>query len=503
MFSCSKNIEDPGIIEPGDGGQSTIKTTLTKVPLDNQLYARNTKGDCIITIAGTSAKYNSIAITIKKEGAAAQHIEAVVTRGEFSKEVIINAELKNYTFDIFGKEGATSALIEQVKNVVCGDVYVIHGQSNAWAQDYDNKYNDNDLPASADWVRTIGAMHVYSKSAILPHARDTLWYKARGKAPDLSMQEYVGSGMVGVLGINLGVKLVDSLNVPIAIINGAGGGGSIDHYLSSADSHQNTPYDRLSYRLNKGGVRNAIKGFVWNQGESNGNASVDSYKSALKNLYNSLNSDFSFEKFYLVQTPPGCASLGNHAGVREAQRQFAVENENIRLMTRHGFLPDQNNNGNYFLSDGCHYHAHAYETLANWIGNLILDDFYDRKLEYDVPKIVDVTYAQSADSIFIKYDRAITVQQSLSVAGVSYDLKDFISISSSSVSVTEVGKTTNDEGKVMYLKLSGVAPNTSSKLTYLTHENYPSTSKPYIGPWITSLNSGVGAPGFVYELPPF
>ncbi|HUH29143.1 hypothetical protein [Gelidibacter sp.] len=99
-------------------------------------------------------------------------------------------------------------------------------------------------------MRTIGAMHVYNQSAIYPEATNTNWYLARGKAPDVrGGAQLVGNGMIGVLGLNIGMNLVASESVPIAIINGAGGGGAISFYQKTSTADLDVPYGRLHYRL--------------------------------------------------------------------------------------------------------------------------------------------------------------------------------------------------------------------------------------------------------------
>lgn len=377
-------------------------------------------------------------------------------------------------------------------------MYVISGQSNAWAIDYDHAYSVEDLPGDAQWVRTIGAMHVYNKLAIYPEASNTEWYVASGKAPDIrDGSQLTGYGMVGVLGMAMGLDLVQFSDVPIAMINGAGGGGAISFYQKTTGSDIDVPYGRLQYRLEASGLKDKIKVFIWNQGENNAEDSVLEYKTALRRLYGDLKTDYTFEKFYLIQTPPGCNSKTGHQNVREAQRQFAKSNKTVRIVTRHGFPTDsKQENGNYFLSDGCHYHASGYETLADWISNVAKYDFYGGTLNFEAPQLVGVTL-KSATSLIVEFDKAITIQSDKTIGSVTYSLKD-AAFALNHQRITTISDLKIDPQHPHRLHINFKSPSLrqGDTFTYLFSDNYINTSIPYQGPWITDVYTGVGAVGF-------
>lgn len=375
---------------------------------------------------------------------------------------------------------------------------MISGQSNAWAIDYDHAYNDEDLPADAQWVRTIGAMHVYNQSAIYPEATNTDWHVARGKAPDVrGGAQLVGNGMIGVLGLNIGMNLVASESVPIAIINGAGGGGAISFYQKTSTADLDVPYGRLQYRLEASGLKNKIKAFIWNQGEGNAEDSVLDYQTALGQLYKDFKTDYTFEKFYLIQTPPGCNSKNGHQNVREAQRQFAKTQEHVRIMTRHGFPSNPKlASGTYFLSDGCHYHAVGYEILGKWISNMAKYDFYGGTVDFEAPQVIGVTL-ESSTSLVIEFDKAITIQPELIIGKIKYDLKDY-AFAINNKRTTAISNLVIDpkNPKRLRLNFSNQSIYKGDTLSYILADNYPESSIPYQGPWLTGVSTGVGALGF-------
>ena len=492
-----------------DVNQEVIETLLplelvsiNTFPENYQLYARDSYNKALIPITGTAESVvDSLIIKVHQNngGITRTAFHAV---NSFSLKIEIEAILYNYTIELFSKLKEEETLVASATNVTAGDVYVISGQSNAWATDWDNIYNDENLPPNAQWVRTIGAMHVYNKPAIYPEAKNTDWYLASGKAPvSIDGGQLIGNAMIGVLGMNVGVNLVKSEGVPIAIINGAGGGGAISFYQKTENYDLDVPYGRLQYRLEASGLKDKIKAFIWNQGENNAGDDVIYFKKALNNLYMSLKEDYYFEKFYVIQTPPGCNSKSGHQTIREAQRRFVEENENVNIITRHGFSTNPKTlDGNYFISDGCHYHAHGYEVLADWIANKAKYDFYGDTLDYEAPKVISAKLVSSA-SLVVEFDKAVMIQPDLFVDGVLYSIKDNLfainNIRTTSISKIEV---LHENKKEVRLTFSDRTISIGDTLTYVLNDNYPSTSITYRGPWIVDFNSGVGAIGFTITI---
>ena len=475
------------------------KVSLREFPKDNQLYVRDASNRAQIKISGTAeAAVDSVIVKVIGVNDKVSRY-ASVAREEFSISVDIEALKHNYIVSVFtkNKDGA-EVLIKSAKNITAGDVYVLSGQSNAWAIDYDQAYPAEKLPADAQWVRTIGAMHVYNSEAIFPEATNTDWYLASGQAPDIrNGKELVGAGMVGVLGMNIGLDLVASQGIPIAIINGAGGGGAISYYQKTHDADLDVPYGRLQYRLEASGLKRAIKAFIWNQGENNAGDSVSEYKTALTTFYDDLKADFNFEKFYLVQTPPGCHSKTGHQNVREAQRQFAKSHSEVKILTRHGFPSHPNKaHESYFLKDGCHYHAHGYEVLGKWIAGLAQFDFYGGKVDFEAPQVLRVE-RKSQHVLNIVFDKPIMVQPEFIIEGNSYALKD-IAFAINNKKTSEISKVNIDieHPQNLHLAFTKNAFKKGDIITYLLGDTYPKTAIPYQGPWIVDAVSKVGAVGF-------
>ncbi|HUH29142.1 sialate O-acetylesterase [Gelidibacter sp.] len=249
--------------------------------------------------------------------------------------------------------------------------------------------------------------------------------------------------------------------------------------------------------IGSSGLKNEIKAFIWNQGESNVEDSILDYKTALEKLYKDFKTDYTFEKFYLVQTPPGCNSKNGHQNIREAQRQFAKTHKDVKIMTRHGFPSNpKSENGTYFLSDGCHYHALGYEVLGKWISNMAKYDFYGATVDFEAPQVIGVTL-ESSTSLVIEFDKAITIQPELIIGGIKYDLKDY-AFAINNKRTTTISNLAIDpkNPKRLRLNFSNQSIYKGDTLTYILADNYPESSIPYQGPWLTGVSTGVGALGF-------
>lgn len=477
--------------------------TITAFPRNYQLYARNQMNKAFVEISGrVKGSIESLTIKVHKmKGVEVYKFSDV--KNKFSLEVEIEALLHNYTIELYSKSSkGKEKLVKRATHVVAGDVYVLNGQSNAWAIDYDNKYNSVDFETDAKWIRTIGSMHVYNRKAILQEAENTEWFIASAKAPDIrNEKELVGKGMVGVLGYNIALDLIETEKIPIAIINGSGGGGAISFYQKTTNSDLNAPYGRLQFRLEHSGLKDKIKAFIWNQGENNAGDDIITYKAALSKLYGSFKSDYTFEKFYIIQTPPGCHSKSGHQTIREAQRQFAEETKDVHILTRHGISPDSKQlDGNYFMPDGCHYHAHGYKVLANWISNLARFDFYGATINYGAPKPVKV-YIESPSSVIIEFNKNITLQPDLNVNGILYKANDnlFAINNDHNTSIYSIETIQGNSKKIRFTFDKGPVFK-GDTLTYILNDNYPGTTTSYRGPWIVDSLTGVGAIGFTVQI---
>ena len=115
----------------------------------------------------------------------------------------------------FGRRvGNAETVLHTASNLVCGDAFVIIGQSNAVATDF----GERDPLEPSDWVRTYGA------TAGDPNgSRLKVWGNAVARSPGGKLE-------IGYWGMELGRRLVEREQIPVCLINGAVGGTRIDQH---------------------------------------------------------------------------------------------------------------------------------------------------------------------------------------------------------------------------------------------------------------------------------
>ena len=297
----------------------------------------------------------------------------------FNFNININAELAKYSVKIYATTEEGTSLSREINDIVSGDVYIVQGQSNAEAP----SYNGNSNEYEDDFIRVYANGTADSEGAL----NNNEWYYGQGDGNANS------NGNTGQWGLVLAKKLVDELNIPVAIFNGAHGGQAISFFQRPQDyqSSTNSNYGRLYYRLNKTGLKPFVRGVLWSQGEADsftGGLSTQVYKVEFENLVSSWQEDYpNIEQYYMFQTRD-CDCGTSQAGrvkIKEAQRQLAVDNSNISIMPTTGMTVH---------SDNCHYpFVNGYEKFGTRIFKPVMNDIYEESYneEINAPMITNIT----------------------------------------------------------------------------------------------------------------
>ncbi len=282
----------------------------------------------------------------------------------------IPAELHNYSFKLIGIRNSSIAdtILKEYHSIVAGDVYVFAGQSNGEAE----ISFGSAAYAKSDFIRTFGRGNIYEGDALY-------WYTAE---PDSG---YFFIGGIGQLASQFAKKLMDTLQIPICIINGCKGGVTLQEQL--VDSLNPTSplsiYQQLKLRLEYTGLSKSVRAMIWFHGEQdayNGTA-VDLYKNQMNQLAASWEIDYpNIENIYVFQLKLGCLGSENylkHLIVQEAQRLFSISNPKTILIST-------NNVAQY---NSCHYQVDGYERHANKLFKLVLSHQYHFELhEIETPQ---------------------------------------------------------------------------------------------------------------------
>ena len=368
----------------------------------------------------------------------------------FSFDINITAELAKYRVKIYTEYNGSEELIKDIDDIVAGDVFVIQGQSNAAAVMYNGSANSY----QSDYIRVYSGGNI-SSSGLL--SNDS-WYYGQGDGNENS------SGNTGQWGLVLAKKLVDEFNIPIAIFNAAHGGQPIGFFQAPTNynTSTNSNYGRLYYRLNKTGLKNAVRGILWSQGEadsfSNG-LTTNQYKEAFISLKNSWYNDFiNLSNIYIFQTRDcNCGTSSNgRLQIKEAQRLLAQENDDIFIMPTAGITSH---------SDYCHFpFVNGYESFANRIYKPLIRDLYGYNYseEIDAPMIVSATFTNEQKLIIETSSAGLMTNTTNINFLLNRVINDFVLSNANGVSISSF----EIQGSSIIFNLTG-DPGSNSSISFL------------------------------------
>lgn len=342
---------------------------------------------------------------------------------------------------------------------MCGDAFLIEGQSNAEALD---------LPwetprETSDWVRTYGGPRgsdrdgdgwVRDRTKKAGGARPNLWSPAVWKFKPPEHETFVGWW-----GMRLGKRLVETHQVPVCIINGALGGTRIDEHQRnpSKPADLSTIYGRWLWRVQQAKLTHGIRAVIWHQGENDQPADGPSGEFGWKN-YHKYFIDMAagwkqdlpnVRHYYAFQIWPNSCAMGGKDGagdrLREQQRRLPELFSNMTVMSTLGIRPP----------GGCHYPMDGYNEFARLLQPLIDRDVYGKKPAKSItpPNLRRASFATAdRDTLMLEFDQPVVWADKL--AGQFY----LDGVKEQVVSGSVVGST-------LTLKLK--APSAAKTITYL------------------------------------
>ena len=247
------------IVEPQhDAWVKRIPSTDEK-PVDHQFYARDDNGQGTLHYKGTlKESADSVFLRLyagdKLLDTQRQKIGA---DNKYTLSASLQAGLTTYRTEFGIKRDGAETILEKASDLVCGDVFVIQGQSNAEA------WTDERIvhPYRSPWLRSFG-----TPSTNKDKARDVVW----GNALSFNGGEKHHHFQIGYWGVELGKMLIEKHKIPICFINGAQGGTRVDqHQRNEADpTDVTTIYGRLLWRLQQAKLTYGVRAVLWHQGEN-------------------------------------------------------------------------------------------------------------------------------------------------------------------------------------------------------------------------------------------
>jgi len=452
-------------------GLATSQVTVVNMPRKMALYPRLAPADTgCATISGsidsTGSKYTSMRIKAYRNNAlVTTQSQTLIFTGKiapFSFNYGIKAELAMYKFELLGVAGSVETLIKSADSIVCGDVFIVQGQSNAEAHAFEGS---STATLVSPYIRVFGSAD--PNQAVF----DSVWHIGQGDDGQSS------AGNTGEWEQRMARSIVDNQKFPVAIFNGCYSGKPIDTFQrnDANPASANTNYGHLLRRLLSTGLNKWVQAILWVQGESDADAgtSTAAYKASFAGLRADWLSDYSsVKKIYLFQIRNGCSySLVNASQITEAHRQLAEELPNTAIMSMSAQQHD--------TATKCHYrYINGYELMGNNIYRLVARDFYG--VNADNIEAPDIKFAE------ISGPNEITLIMKNIMDNLTWyngSQAEFL-ISGTSATVT-AGAT---QGNRIKLTLSG-SPTGATTISFMGHSAIP--------PEPMALNgNGVGAVHF-------
>lgn len=351
------------------------------------------------------------------EGQYRGHMDAVWVRLYRDEELVTTAtceldEQRRYAFDLplepglhrYRTEfGAGGEVRHVASDLVCGDVFLIVGQSNSVATDF----GEGEPPPTSAWIRTFGWNNSNPRLA-----RTEVWAPARARGAG-------GESEVGYWGLELAHRLVRSQGLPICILNGGVGGTRIDqHQRSAADpTSVETIYGRLLWRVQRARLTHGVRGILWHQGENDqaaagpsGGYGWETYRELFHSMAAAWKQDYpNLAHIHLFQIWPRACAMGHEGSdnmLREVQRTLRRDFSGMSVMSTLGVQPPGT----------CHYPAAGYGRLAELVGPQVERAHYGRTFaeSVDPPDLVSATFLDAErTTVRLEFDQALVWDDAL------------------------------------------------------------------------------------------
>ncbi|MCF7733782.1 MAG: DUF2341 domain-containing protein, partial [Akkermansiaceae bacterium] len=231
----------------------------TEKPVTKQFYARDPNtGNGTIHYNGTGAGTTPVFLKVyAKPESGSETLYGEIHRqtpvgGVYAFAVPIAAGKVTYRVEFGTTTGGNDTVSNTVTDLICGDAYLIDGQSNALATDNAAPNDSTTNP----WIRTYGLSGT--------------WGYAISKGSEMQL---------GVWGMILAKRMVTDHNMPVFIIQGAVGGTRIDQHQPNPAGHSQpgslySIYANIYNRVTGAKLTHGIRGVFWHQGENNSGAAA-------------------------------------------------------------------------------------------------------------------------------------------------------------------------------------------------------------------------------------
>ena len=418
-------------------------------PLSSQLFQRNDFNKAVVPINGKiyTEGYTDVSLLVKRDKKnyswqkqKLSYQTANPKNAAFSFDAEIKAELSEYSFYLYVFKGKDSVLVKEQNEVICGDIILVYGQSNALAND------------SIEIAKFTGENR-FGRTALADYTKNEyLWL------PTLKWNFW----SAGLMGLEIQKQLIDKYKIPIGIINGAEGNKSIKELmLRDENAHNNTtnPYGRLLKKSEALDLAQKVRAIVWRQGEAEAldanykNDYPDNFALFRKKIledYPSIKKIYTFQNNIYFGNQPFAGNL------REFQRNVKTLYPDCEALATFGTV----------TFESLHYLLEGYQQNGEELSRLIARDFLKSTdtVEINSPNIKNIYFTQKKDSLILEFDKNQKMsfpQTPISTSSkISTDLKDYIYLNGKSGNIASGSSFEN------YVILRLKEPQNAQTITY-------------------------------------
>ncbi len=358
-------------------------------PEEGQFYARDDKNEGTLHYNGAlTEKADEVFLNIFADDQPYATLKAKPAKDlSYSFAAKLKPGFIKYRVEFGTRSGGKNTVLNQVGNLICGDAFLIEGQSNAEALDL--KEERPKPRETSEWIRTFGGPKNGEDGVAWVKSYEEKTQQAGGKRQSLwskavwAQQPPEYNAHIGWWGMELAKRLVESQKVPICIINGALGGTRIDQHQRNPENPADltTIYGKWLWRLQQAKLTHGIRAILWHQGENDQPADTPTgdygwvnYQSYFCEMAGGWYRDMpNAQRYFLFQIWPNSCAMGGAEGngdrLREQQRSLTMSFGNMSIMSTLGIKPP----------GGCHFPREGYDEFARLIQPVIERDVYGVK----------------------------------------------------------------------------------------------------------------------------
>lgn len=355
-------------------------------PLPFQFFAADKWGvaKSSIALTNSSSSYKSFSLLIKQDSKVFSYQKVRLSPSQ--KQLFLyhlDRKKVEYSVALFEfQSDRDSTQIATSDKILCGDLFVLYGQSNGNAYAGSDTYGEE---LDDKWMRTFHPVEI-------PGERWT-----RAKKPTFA---------VGTLGLWLAKNVVEKQNVPVCIINGCEGGQNIQQLSIRNPNNPADPstfYGRLLNRMQRAETLQHIKAFLWYQGEAETtrtNAEMWDYEKDFERLFSFIKSDFPMYEHLLIYQinllKEGFPGYNDAGIIRQVQSNLSRGRTNRSTLATVGITLDY---------DGIHYGKKGYEKLADLTYEHLSFKIYEEsKATARSPRLLKIVRHPESKSIALEFN---------------------------------------------------------------------------------------------------